>query len=90
LPANATSARPHTVDASQRKAYTSASTKALTAAVRAMVQKNPGAKHLPMIDDVLVLGGGLPVGSSVPWGEVERPAAISTSNALAPRCRALK
>ncbi|MDA7086098.1 heme-binding protein [Pseudomonas sp. SA3-5] len=57
----ADNAGPHTVDASRRKAYTSASTKAPTSAVLAMVQKNPGAQYLPMIDDFLVLGGGLPI-----------------------------
>ncbi len=63
----ADNAGPHTVDASRRKAYTSASTKAATSAVVDMVQKNPGAQYLPMIDDFLVLGGGLPikVGSEV-------------------------
>ncbi|WP_300654087.1 heme-binding protein [Pseudomonas sp.] len=57
----ADNAGPHTVDASRRKAYTSASTKAPTSSVLAMVQKNPGAQYLPMIDDFLVLGGGLPI-----------------------------
>lgn len=57
----ANNAGPHTVDASRRKAYTSASTKAATSAIVEMVQKNPGAQNLPMIDDFLVLGGGLPI-----------------------------
>lgn len=57
----ADNAGPHTVDASRRKAYTSVSTKAPTSAVLAMVQKNPGAQYLPMIDDFLLLAGGLPI-----------------------------
>jgi len=54
-------AGPHTIDASRRKAYTSASTKNPTSAVLENVQKNPGAANLPMIDGFLILGGGIPL-----------------------------
>jgi uncharacterized protein GlcG (DUF336 family) len=54
-------AGPHTIDASRRKAYTSASTRNPTSAILENVQKNPGAAQLPMIDGFLILGGGIPL-----------------------------
>lgn len=57
----ADNAGPHTIDASRRKAYTSASTKAPTSKVLENVQSNSAAQNLPMIDDFLILAGGLPI-----------------------------
>ncbi|HLA32785.1 MAG TPA: heme-binding protein [Pseudomonas sp.] len=57
----ADNAGPHTLDSSRRKAYTSASMKAPTSKVLETVQKNPAAQNLSMIDDLLILGGGLPI-----------------------------
>lgn len=54
-------AGPHTLDASRRKAFTSASARNNTSAILENVQKNPGAANLPMIDGFLVLGGGMPI-----------------------------
>lgn len=54
-------AGPHTLDSSRRKAYTSASLHESTSKLLDIVQKNPGAATLPMIDDLLILGGGLPI-----------------------------
>jgi uncharacterized protein GlcG (DUF336 family) len=54
-------AGPHTIDASRRKAFTSASARNNTSAILENVQKNPGAANLPMIDSFLVLGGGVPI-----------------------------
>jgi uncharacterized protein GlcG (DUF336 family) len=54
-------AGPHTVAASQAKAYTSASARANTTAMLENVQKNPGAQTLVDIPGFLVLGGGVPV-----------------------------
>jgi len=54
-------AAPHTIDASRRKAFTSASARSNTSAILENVQKNPGAANLPMIDGFLVLGGGMPI-----------------------------
>jgi uncharacterized protein GlcG (DUF336 family) len=54
-------AGPHTIDASRRKAFTSASARNNTSAILENVQKNLGAANLPMIDGFLVLGGGMPI-----------------------------
>jgi uncharacterized protein GlcG (DUF336 family) len=54
-------AGPHTIDSSRRKAYTAASLREGTSAMLEIVQKNPGAATLPMIDGFLVLGGGMPI-----------------------------
>ncbi|CAE78610.1 heme-binding protein [Bdellovibrio bacteriovorus] len=54
-------AGPHTVDASRRKAYTSASAKNGTSAMLATSQSNPAAQNLGAIDGFLLLGGGLPI-----------------------------
>jgi len=54
-------AGPHTLDSSRRKAYTSASLREGTSKLLEIVQKNPGAATLPMIDGLLILGGGLPI-----------------------------
>jgi len=57
----ADNAGPHTVQASERKAYTSASAKAPTRVMLENVQKNPGAATLTDIPGFLVLAGGLPI-----------------------------
>ena len=54
-------AGPHTIDASRRKAFTSASARNSTSAILENVQKNPGAANLPLIDGFLVLAGGVPI-----------------------------
>jgi uncharacterized protein GlcG (DUF336 family) len=54
-------AGPHTIDASRRKAYTSASARNATSAMLENVQKNPAAANIPLIDGFLVLGGGMPI-----------------------------
>lgn len=57
----ADNAGPHTVQASERKAFTSVSAKVPTKAMLENVQKNPGAATLTDIPGFLVLGGGLPI-----------------------------
>ncbi|KGH29327.1 GlcG/HbpS family heme-binding protein [Comamonas thiooxydans] len=54
-------AGPHTLGASERKAWTSASAKAPTLAMMENAQKNPGAANLVHIPGFLLLGGGVPV-----------------------------
>lgn len=54
-------AGPHTIDASRRKAYTSASARSNTSAMLENVQKNPAAAYIPSIDGFLILGGGIPI-----------------------------
>jgi len=54
-------AGPHTVDSSRRKAYTSASLREGTSAMLDILQKNPSAANVQMIDGFLILGGGLPI-----------------------------
>ena len=54
-------AGPHTLDSSQRKAYTAASMRGATSALAEMVQKNPGAANLSQIQGLLLLGGGVPI-----------------------------
>jgi uncharacterized protein GlcG (DUF336 family) len=57
----ADNAGPHTVGASQQKAYTSASARNNTLAMMEASQKNPGAAYLVHIPGFLLLGGGVPV-----------------------------
>ena len=57
----ADNAGPHTLAASERKAYTSASAKNATTAMMEGAQKNPGAANLVNIPGFLLLGGGMPV-----------------------------
>lgn len=59
--ARAENAGPHTVDASYRKAYTSASARNTTALIAETIQKNPGVTELARIDKFLVLAGGAPI-----------------------------
>ena len=57
----ADNAGPHTLAASERKAYTAASARNLTSAMMDTAQKNPAAANLVHIPGYLLLGGGVPV-----------------------------
>lgn len=57
----ADNAGPHTLGASQQKAFTSASAKNNTLAMMEGAQKNPAAANLVYIPGYLLLGGGVPV-----------------------------
>ena len=57
----ADNAGPHTLGASQQKAFTSASAKNNTLAIMEAAQKNPAAANLVNIPGYLLLGGGVPV-----------------------------
>ena len=57
----ADNAGPHTLGASQQKAFTSASAKSNTQAMMEGAQKTPGAANLTDIPGFLLLGGGVPV-----------------------------
>ncbi|MEO7243954.1 MAG: heme-binding protein [Rubrivivax sp.] len=57
----ADNAGPHTLAASEQKAFTSASAKTNTLAMMENAQKNPGAANLVNIPGFLLLGGGVPV-----------------------------
>jgi len=54
-------AGPHTIDAAQAKAFTSASARTPTSMMAENVQKNPGAAQLVSIPGFLVLAGGVPI-----------------------------
>ncbi|MCU0985856.1 MAG: heme-binding protein [Acetobacteraceae bacterium] len=54
-------AGPHTVAASGRKAYTSASVRNTTAAVAQAVADNVAQRNVAQIDGFLLLGGGVPI-----------------------------
>ena len=57
----ADSAGAHTLGASERKAWTSASARNATLAMMEGAQKNPAAANLVHIPGFLLLGGGVPV-----------------------------
>lgn len=57
----ADNAGPHTLAASQAKAYTSASARNTTLAMMEAAQKNPAAANLVHIPGFLLLGGGVPI-----------------------------
>lgn len=57
----ADNAGPHTLAASQQKAYTSASARNNTQAMMESAQKNPAAANLVHIPGFLLLGGGVPI-----------------------------
>lgn len=59
----ADAAGPHTLAASQAKAYTSASARNNTQAMMEAAQKNPAAANLVHIPGFLLLGGGVPIRS---------------------------
>lgn len=54
-------AGPHTVKASQAKAYTSASSRNPTSGIAKAIQSNPDAAGMSDIPDFLVLAGGMPI-----------------------------
>ncbi len=57
----ADNAGPHTLGASQQKAFTSASAKNTTLAMMEGSQKNPAGANLVHIPGFLLLGGGVPI-----------------------------
>ena len=57
----ADNAGPHTLAASERKAYTAASARNTTSAMMESAQKNPAAANLVHIPGYLLLGGGVPL-----------------------------
>ena len=57
----ADNAGPHTLSASEQKAFTSASGKNTTLAMMEGAQKNPGAANVAQITGFLLLDGGVPV-----------------------------
>lgn len=57
----ADNAGPHTLGASERKAWTSASARNTTQAMMEGAQKNPAAANLVYLPGFLLLGGGVPV-----------------------------
>ena len=57
----ADNAGPHTLAASQQKAFTSASAKNTTLAMMEGAQKNPASANLVYIPGFLLVGGGVPV-----------------------------
>lgn len=85
----ADNAGPHTLAASEQKAFTSASAKNNTLAMMEAAQKNPAAANLVHIPGYLLLGGGVPVkvGNEVigAVGVGGAPVATSTSSAQPPR-----
>ncbi len=56
-------AGPHTVEASQMKAYTALSTKNLSGKVMETAQSNAGAQNMRDVPGFLLLAGGVPVKS---------------------------
>ena len=54
-------AGPHTVEASRRKAFTSASARNTTSAILEGSGSNPAARNLGQIDGFLLIGGGVPI-----------------------------
>lgn len=75
-------AGPHTLDSSRRKAYTSASMRARTVQVEERVRTDPTLAGLRNIDQILPLGGGVPISAgneaSGPSAWPARPAATRT------------
>lgn len=53
----------HTVEASRRKAFTSASARNTTSAILETSGANPAARNLGQIDGFLLVGGGVPIKS---------------------------
>lgn len=52
---------PHNTEASRRKAYTALSTKAATLLLLRNAEKNPDAKNLNSLPELLLLSGGAPI-----------------------------
>lgn len=52
---------PHNLIAAQKKAYTAFSTKTATLQFMRQAQSNPDAQNLNTLDNLLLLGGGIPI-----------------------------
>lgn len=52
---------PHNTAAAQRKAFTALSTKSATRQLAANVRANPESQNLTTVQDLLLIGGGLPL-----------------------------
>ena len=89
----ADNAGPHTLAASQQKAWTTASAKNTTLAMMEAAQKNPAAANLVHIPGYLLLGGGVPlkVGNEVigavgvggaPGGHLDEQCALAALDQL--------
>lgn len=52
---------PHNTKAAQRKAYTSLSTKSTSRELAEHARNDPSSANLTTVDDLLLLGGGVPV-----------------------------
>ena len=52
---------PHNTAAAQKKAFTSLSTKTSSRELSAIARNNPESENLNTVDDLLLLGGGVPV-----------------------------
>lgn len=57
----ADNAGPHTTETARRKAYTALTFRNNTSTLMEGWQKNPAAQNLVYIDDVIALGGGMPI-----------------------------
>lgn len=57
----ADNAGPHTLDSSRRKAFTALTTKLPTLRLADILKDNPSSANLVYINDILVLGGGVPI-----------------------------
>lgn len=92
-------AGPHTLDSSRKKAYTALSLRHATSALVALVRDNPQAAGLgDMNDDILILGGGLPIAAGetviggigvggAPGGHLDEACAQAGIDAIAARLR---
>lgn len=90
----ADNAGPHTLAASEQKAFSSASARNTTQAMMETAQKNAGAANLTDIPGFLLLGGGVPVkaGDEVigavgvggaPGGHLDEQCAVAAIDAVA-------
>lgn len=89
-------AGPHTVEASQMKAFTALSTKNPTENVMKNAQENPGAANLRDIPGFLLLAGGVPVKSGdevigaigiggAPGGHLDQQCALAALEKVMPK-----
>ena len=78
---------PHNTAASQRKAYTALSTKTPTRLFAERARSNPETVNLNTLDELLLLGGGIPaLNWSAPWAW-PAPAAVNKTKAVPSRPR---
>lgn len=52
---------PHNTRAAERKAFTALSTKTSTTSLAERAASDPGSRNLTSVDELLLLGGGLPI-----------------------------